>query len=523
MKSFTDRLYNHKLYSQDLTAIKIDGRIISYGELVDKAMKVASGLVAVGAKKETIGLVGQRKASSYIGLLGIIFAGCSFTPVNPKYNPTRIASILDKSKIRFLVGDYDDISMLEPALTNHIKASILPEGSGPDDSMFNWIGEHELTEFESLLIPVANGDLDLAYINYTSGSTGTPKGVLVSHGNVQSFLTNMSAIYQLKPGFRASQAFDLSFDPSVSDIFFTWMGLGTLCVLPEKEILIPSDFIQREGITFWNSVPSIANFMLKTGNLKPGSFPELSHSMFCGEQFPVEIAKAWRLAAPNSTIENLYGPTETTIYISRYPYSKLDEKKQYNNGIVPIGRPFLEHSVALIDDKNFKISDTRKGEIIFSGPQLTKGYLNDEEKTSQSFVKFDWDSSEKFWYKTGDIGFFNSDGDLECIGRKDSQIKIAGRRIEIGEIESMLSKFESTKDVVVVPIRDKAGVVVGCAGFILADISNPEISDVRKQSKTVLDSIFFPKRIFTLKDFPLTQSGKTDRKMLEALAKELME
>ena len=112
-----------------------------------------------------------------------------------------------------------------------------------------------------------------------------------------------------------------------------------MCV-PEKEMLIPTDFIIREKITFWNSVPSIANFMLKTGNLKPGSFPALTHSMFCGEQFPVDIAKAWRLAAPNSSIENLYGPTEATIYISRYSYSKNDENQSFKNNIVPIGRPF---------------------------------------------------------------------------------------------------------------------------------------------------------------------------------------
>ena len=135
----------------------------------------------------------------------------------------------------------------------------------------------------------------------------------------------MSDIYKIDPGFNASQTFDLSFDPSVSDILFTWYKNGILCVLPEKEMLVPTDFIIREKINFWNSVHSIANFMIKTGNLNPKSFPNLKHSMFCGEQFSTHIAKSWRIAAPNSTIENLYGPTETTIYITRYIYTKEDE------------------------------------------------------------------------------------------------------------------------------------------------------------------------------------------------------
>ena len=332
----------------------------------------------------------------------------------------------------------------------------------------------------------------------------------------------MLTIYELNPGFRASQTFDLSFDPSVSDIFFTWIAGGTLCVVPEKEMLIPTDFIIRGKITFWNSVPSIANFMLKTGNLKPGCFPALTHSMFCGEQFPVDVAKAWRLAAPNSSIENLYGPTEATIYISRYSYSKNDENQSFKNNIVPIGCPFDGHEVALIDDKAERISGVNKGEIVFSGPQLANGYLNDADKTADSFVYFDWDTQGRIWYKTGDLGFFNSNNDLECTGRIDNQIKISGRRIEIGEIESALSNFDKTKGAVVVPLRDAAEVVSGCAAFVLVELSREDVSQIRKLSTTFLDSIFFPKKIFFIEDFPRSQSGKIDRKALEKSAKKLM-
>ena len=132
------------------SALEIEGRIITYGELIEKAMLVASGLIENGAARETIGLVGQRKASSYIGLLGIIFAGCSFTPINPKYNDSRIKSMLEGSKIRYLVGDPSDLSQLDISLLKSIKAQILPEGKKQTDNGLNLIVVKMLSSYKML-------------------------------------------------------------------------------------------------------------------------------------------------------------------------------------------------------------------------------------------------------------------------------------------------------------------------------------------------------------------------------------
>ena len=522
MIDFSQHIFSHRQNFSELPAIKIDNRIISYEELVDNAMRVASALVDAGACNETIGLVGQRQASSYIGLLGIIFAGCNYTPVNPKYNSSRLSNVINGANVQFLVGDLNDIEKLNSSVTSGIKLCILPERNSPNDSSLTFTNGDDLAENKYLIEPVNSNGGDLAYINFTSGSTGTPKGVMVSRDNLQAFLSNMKLIYNLEPGFRASQTFDLSFDPSVSDIFFTWMELGTLYVLPEAEILNPSDFIVREKSSFWNSVPSIANFMLRTGNLRSGSFPDLRYSMFIGELFPSSLGKAWSLAAPNSTVENFYGPTETTIYITRFVYSIKSHNKQFHNGIIPIGQPFNGHSVALVDEKGQKINDSRTGEIVFSGAQLARGYLNNDSETAKSFVKFDWDFYAKTWYKTGDLGFFNASGDLECIGRSDNQIKVGGRRLEIGEVESVLSKFELAKYAVVVPLRSQDGIVTGLVAFTLSDITKTDIIQLRKQCSELLDNVFFPKKIFTITEFPLAPSGKTDRKRLEEHAKDLM-
>lgn len=525
MKSLSELVFSRANEYASMEAIRVRGRSITYQELNYRALHLAAALIECGAHREAIGIVGQRKVSSYFGVLGALFSGCCYTPINPKYSTQRLLSILRDANIRFLIGDKSDLEMLEPVLSHvdapPIKVIFLPEGVASANKN-NWRDESSLQHLAPLKHPIKVGSEELAYVLYTSGTTGIPKGVQVTHSNVVSFLQSMSQLYRLESGFRASQTFDFSFDPSVSDMFFTWTQGGVLCVLPEDEMLLPHEYIQREGITFWNSVPSIASFMKKMGCLLPGSFPDLRFSMFCGEQFPKYLADAWQMAAPNSTIENLYGPTESTIYISRYLYSEKEKTKSFKNLIIPIGTPFPGHEFALIDKHNKKLSIDEVGEIIFKGPQITKGYLNDQQKTDSVFVKFDWDLSGDKWYKSGDVGFYNVDGNLECIGRIDSQIKINGRRVEIGEIEAVLARNSAAQNAVVIPLRDENDIVIGCVAFTLNEISKVEQDILRKESAKFIEPLFFPKKIIHIESFPIAVSGKIDRKALANLAQEMM-
>lgn len=523
MRSLSGLIFEASNAFSSLAAIKIGSRYISYDELNNKALSVAAALNNFGANNVTVGLVGQRKASSYFGILGIIYAGCHYTPINPKYSPAKLKAIIEDAGICFLVGDVEDLLKLEIELGEEAfpKVVIIPEGKAPAGK--KWVDEYALSNISALEQPVLIDIIQLAYLLYTSGSTGKPKGVKVTHENITTFVKNMKALYKLEPGFRASQTFDFSFDPSVSDIFFTWSSGGQLCILPEEEMMLPSEYIKREKINYWNSVPSLATFMNKMGQLTKNAFPELRYSMFCGEQFPKHIADAWRVAAPNSTIENLYGPTEATIYISRYIYELGEVDKQFKNSIIPIGHSFPEHVVVIVDDEGNKLKKGETGEICFKGAQVTDGYLNDTEKTAAVFVNFTWDHTDDCkWYKTGDLGFVNADGNVECIGRRDSQIKLGGRRIEIGEIEAALTKFPSTNDAIVVPLRDDNEVVTGCAAFSMHKISKEEETIIRNESATLIERVFFPKKILYIESFPLTISGKIDRKALAVMAKELL-
>lgn len=522
MSSLSVALYQKLKSYGSLTALKCNDKIVSYDELNEKALAIATLLIEQGARNEAVGIVGQRSLDSYFGILGTIYAGCYWVPINTKYTFERINSIVNSANINYFIGEKSAIEAIIPILKSNnsghpVKLVIVPEGRDVVEQ--EYIGSAQLEKVLSIDYPFDSNDNNLAYIMFTSGSTGMPKGVKVSRANIAAWLANMNYYYKFDAGFIASQTYDLSFDLSVADIVFTWANGGVLSVLSPEEHLMPIDYIKRERIKLWSSVPTLISFMYKMGQLKPDVFPDVEISIFCGEPLPKYLADAWKIAAPNSTIENLYGPTEATIWLTRYNYTEKQSAKSFNNSILPIGLPFKNHVVEIISERDELLTKGQVGEIVYKGPQITEGYLNEPSTTKEVFVKFNWDLSGEIWYKSGDLGFFNSDGNLECIGRKDGQIKLGGRRIEVGEIESVLRLYPQIVDAVVVPIRDDFGVVNGIVAFSTTEVSKVDESRIRKDSEQYLERIFFPKVIFTIKEFPLTTSGKIDRKTLAIIAR----
>jgi amino acid adenylation domain-containing protein len=506
--------------------LEVKGQTFSYCQIIKYSLMVTSLLKELGARKQSIGIVSQRSAGSYFAILGVIFSDCYYVPINPKYSADKKSEILKDACIEYLIGEEKDLDefrqIIDPFDLSGVKKWIVPFGDS--ESISNICVRSGQLAYEAPL-DLANilSAQDLAYLMYTSGSTGKPKGVMVTRSNLVSWLVSMSDYYMFDPGYRASQTYDLSFDLSVADIFLTWCSHGTICVLDESEHLMPSAYITREEITHWSSVPTLINFMNKMGILQPNIFPLIQESFFCGEPLPERLADAWSLAAPNSRIVNFYGPTEATIWITQFCHTRKLEGRRYRNGNLPIGDIFPNHQIALIDEVGNKITDIGEGEIIYKGPQVTAGYLNDRSKTDLHFVKFRWDDSGDVWYKSGDLGVYGEHGALECLGRTDNQLKMSGRRVEIGEIESVLSQIETLSDIVIVPLKSKVNEIVGLVGFTANEILKSDIDEARIYTKNALESIFFPKMIFSIRVIPVTTSGKTDRKSLGELAKKLME
>jgi D-alanine--poly(phosphoribitol) ligase subunit 1 len=504
-------------------AIRINNESMTYDELYHKALQLAAILKKNDAFDETVAIVGHRNFSTYIGILAVLFAGCNYTPINPKVAKSKILEILTDSRVNYLVGDNVSVSLLHDHLKSNDlvgKSIITPLCCVKDRERHRWMDKTEVDKIDPLLHPVDSDDSHLAYVLYTSGSTGKPKGVQVTRGNLFSYLKAVDQLWDLPTGFRMSQFHDLSFDPSVSDIFYTFCNKGTLCVVPEKEIMLPSDFIIREKLNVWSSVPSIGLFMSKMGALVHEKYPDLKIVRHAGEPFPVALAESWKSAAPNASIENHYGPTEATIDVSRYTYDPDDDCTIYNNSIMPIGNSFPNMKIAIVNNELEEILEKNKrGEIVYCGPQITNGYLNDTLKTESAFVNFKWDIEGRTWYRSGDIGFYNINGDIECVGRIDNQIKLGGRRIELGEIEVALMKSNQINDIIVVPVRNFDKSTKHLVAFTTNSVSKESWSSLTKSSN--IESIFIPKKLFKIDRFPINTSGKLNRKELEELADNL--
>jgi len=241
----------------------------------------------------------------------------------------------------------------------------------------------------------------------------------------------------------------------------------------------------------------------------------LKYSIFAGEPLTKKLADRWSAAAPNSTIENLYGPTETTIYATRFKYNKNHIRKKFTNDILPIGKTFSNLKVAIVNGSDRIIENNKIGELIISGNQVSKGYYKNNTLTGKIFKKVHWDGKKNYWYHTGDLVIKNSDGNLEFVGRNDEQIKIAGKRVEIGEIESVLRNHFHDNIAVITAVKDANLLTKHLNCFVTTKLNKNKIEKIKNNLKKELDSVFIPKNFFYLDKLPLTTSGKINKKALQ--------
>jgi amino acid adenylation domain-containing protein len=360
-----------------------------------------------------------------------------------------------------------------------------------------------------------------AYLLFTSGSTGTPKGVPIRQGNVSAFLEAVQDRYGLAPGARCSQCFDLTFDLSVFDLFAVWAAGATLVVPSRNDLLRLVRFIADNGLTHWFSVPSAISRTQASGRLLPDSMPSLRHSLFCGEPLTWQQARAWKEAAPGSTLTNLYGPTELTISCSDFALpADPGEWPVTPNGVLPIGQPYpaLEHAV--FDDSGNPAPD---GELCVRGPQRFDGYLNPEanhDRFHPTPAAVNAPAVPRdHWYRTGDR-VTTRDGNLFFLGRTDQQVKINGYRVELGEIEAALRSVGGVTDAVVVAVPEAAD-TLGLYAVCLAP--DGEAAQLRAELVRSLPGYLVPRRVFTVGRLPSNANGKVDRAAVADLVRTALE
>jgi len=508
----------------DRPAFETESEAVTYREMLERAGRIAAALGPGSENVPTLGAVfATRGAAAYVGIVGTLLSGAGYVPLNPRFPDERCATMLAQSTATSLVLEAALASRL-PELLRLVTVPlviVVPDLLDASElraahPSHRFVTGPELMGLEPRVDPPRIEPDAVAYVMFTSGSTGQPKGVAVTHANVFHHLSVMWARYGVGPDDRFSQTFDLTFDLSVFDLFMAWGRGASVHTLGPKQLLAPAKRVASQKLTVWFSVPSVGMLMRGLGQLKPASLPSLRLSLFCGERLPADVAEAWAIAAPNSIVENLYGPTEVTIACTHYRWDRALSAAACVDGVVPIGKAYPGMRHALVDERLALVPDGERGELCIWGPQVTPGYFRDAEKTREKFVVMPWDRRpDARWYRTGDLAFVNTDGDLIHCGRNDDQVKIRGYRIELAEVEHALRKISGTDFVAVVP----AGAGTHGATKLVAFIAGGAVGDAEllAAARQKLPDYMLPAEIVRLEGLPLNTNGKVDKKALRAL------
>jgi amino acid adenylation domain-containing protein len=494
----------------DRPALELSGAATSYAELRRRASAIAAALAA-GAPEEPrlTAVVVSRSVTAYAAVLGALLRGHGYVPLNPRYPADRNRAILERSGCGAVVVDEGAIDAAAAMLAGMRRLFVLVPDRAPSAAERRLLAPHEtLGVARAEREATTASPSDPGYLLFTSGSTGRPKGVLVRQRNVRAFLDGVLARHEIDENDRLTQMFDLTFDLSVFDLFAAWERGACVCVPRDADLVKPSDYVRSTRPTIWFSVPSVGMLLRQFRVLKPGAFPSLRLSLFCGEALPAAVATAWAAAAPASIVENLYGPTEATVACTAYRLQGTEA-----TGLVPIGTPFGETSVRVVDESLREVPTGEPGELVLAGPQVVDGYLDDEAATARAFATVPGFGHA---YRTGDRVVADEEGSLSFLGRLDSQIKVLGHRVELEEVEAVIREEAAADAIAVGWPRTETG-----AAGIVALVAGPvEPALLRRRLGERLPDYMVPREIRIVSELPLNANGKRDRRAAAELLEE---
>lgn len=438
-------------------AVEFEDEKISYKELNKKANQLARYLTSIGVGKESfVGIFLDRSIDVVVALLGTLKAGGTYIPLDPAFPRDRLSYMLEDSGINSLItrekysGWFGGFPGTEVCLDTNYKIIDKQKKSNLDQTI---------------------SSVSLAYVIYTSGSTGRPKGVQIEHRSLVNFLISM----QREPGLNESDSLlsvtTLSFDIAGLEIFLPLITGAKLVLVPKETTLDGKALlskIESGKITMMQATPTTFRLMLAAGwNNK------LPLKILCGgEPLPADLAK--ELIDYGSELWNMYGPTETTVWSTT--------KKISSANSITIGKPIANTSIYILDNKNKLVPIGVKGELCIGGDGLARGYLNRPELTEKAFISHPFENRDEVKiYRTGDFARYRLDGEIECLGRVDHQVKVRGFRIEPGEIETILSEHEAVKQSVVVASEDDEGNARLVAYLTIDEKKLQDTEDINKE------------------------------------------
>jgi len=485
----------------DAAAIEFAGERLTYRELNARANQVAHYLIKRGiGPADMVGVSIDRSFEMVVAILGVLKTGAAYVPLDPAYPRDRIAFMIQDTSARIVIT----------------QKNLAPNIDG-DAELISLNEDWPIISSESAANPVVPGlSSQGAVVLYTSGSTGNPKGVLLEHRSLVNFATVAKTAYGVGCTDRVLQFGSLSFDLSVEEMLISLISGGCLVLRTAEMISSPEDFLARceewklsvldLPTVYWHELTDA----LSRQNLQLPSSVRLV--IIGGEKASSDRVATWNKIVGNRVrLVNTYGPTETTIAVTFCDLSTYEPAAIER--ISPIGRPYANAKVYVLDARLRPVPIGIPGELHIGGPGVARGYLNRADLTSQKFIAnpFSNEPSDRL-YKTGDVVRYHEDGNLEFLGRSDNQIKIRGFRVELEEIERAIRNHEAVENCVVIATDGNDKRLV--AYLITKDNSRDAIGDLRQLLKTKLPSYMVPAAFEVIDEFPLTSSGKINRRAL---------
>jgi len=467
-------------------AFCIKGLFYSYNDLYAKVNAIRKSLMGGGNK--SIGLVLNDDLETYASIFAIWLEGKNYVPLHPSWPIERCKDIISQVEIKYILDSSPESRYKE----NVINTSRLEKVS------------------ESCFEITSCSDDDIAYILFTSGSTGKPKGVPIKRGNLSSFVNAFWDMgLEITEEDRCLQCFELTFDLSVFSYLIPLLKGACVYTVPSNVIKYGyiSELLEDHKLTVALMAPSTINYLRPYFDEIEGD--SLRYSLFCGEALHEDVTSEWAKCVPNARIFNVYGPTEDTIFCTYYEYQRNKPNKSHN-GVLSIGKTMTSGEVRILDENGQEVKTGELGELMLLGNQLFDGYWKNEEKTKEVF-QIASDGSR--YYKSGDLCYFDEEGDIMYSGRKDFQAKIQGFRVELGEIEFHAREILDDTGVVCVAFENENN-LTEIAMFI--ESSEFDTTDLLAKLREKMPAYMIPTKILFEPNFPLNINGKTDRKALKA-------
>ena len=489
------------------TAQRVPDKIAFYGEteiltfrqLRRQAQSIGSQLAQMGSFQKPVVVFMDKQPKTIAAFLGVLYSGGFYVPLDGEMPQFRIEKILESLQPAACICD-------ETTFQTAQSISGLGSVFCYEELAFGAICERTLDQVRQRQI-----DTDPAYIVFTSGSTGVPKGVVGCHRAVIDYIENLCPVLKFDEHTVFGNQTPLYFDACLKEIIPTLKYGASTHLIPRKYFLMPVKLVQYLNERKINTlcwVVSALTFISTFKTFETVVPKYLKTIAFASEVFPIRQLKLWRTALPNTRFINLYGPTETTGICCYY---EVDREFSENEAL-PVGRPFPNTEIILLDENNRVPKPGEQGEICIRGTRLTHGYFLNPEKTAEAFVQNPLNPYyPELIYRTGDIGRYNDRGELMFVSRKDNQIKHMGHRIELGEIEAAANTCSGVGNSCCVYDGEKQKITLFYTG---------EVSALRTFLKEKLPRYMLPHHIVQLDTMPLTPNGKIDRNLLKQRSKE---